>query len=61
MSEYGRTPILDKRIVEGWKSIFYRDCIPYLFLLGDKRTDPIVETLSHIQYEISAYMGQSRK
>eukprot|EP00973_Karenia_brevis_P087320 12105951-Karenia_brevis.AAC.1 len=41
MSEYGRTPILDKRVIEGWRSMFYRDCVPYLILLGDKRTDPI--------------------
>eukprot|EP00973_Karenia_brevis_P019486 2673523-Karenia_brevis.AAC.1 len=60
MDEYKRTPILDKRIVEGWKSIFNRDLIPYLFLLGDKRTDQIVRTLSHVQYELCAYMGQSR-
>eukprot|EP00973_Karenia_brevis_P091439 12407451-Karenia_brevis.AAC.1 len=41
MQEYGRQPILDKRILEGWKSISHRDLVPYLFLLGDKRTDPI--------------------
>eukprot|EP00973_Karenia_brevis_P040902 5658732-Karenia_brevis.AAC.1 len=47
-------------MVEGWKSIFHRDLMPYLFLLGSKRTDPIVRTLSHVQFELCAYMGQSR-
>eukprot|EP00973_Karenia_brevis_P083763 11624094-Karenia_brevis.AAC.1 len=61
MSEYKRIPILDKRILEGWKSIFHRDLIPYLYLLGDKRTDPIVRTLSNVKFELCAYMGQSRK